>query len=63
MGMLSFFSDELVWALLRERAEDAREVRPHTPTKPEGERRSHEHAEHRATELWAAPYLRAGGSC
>ena len=59
--MLSFFSDELVWAVLREREEDARKVRPHTATKPEGERRAHEHEDHRARVLWVAQYLRAVG--
>jgi hypothetical protein len=58
--MLTFFSDELVWAMRREREEDARNVRPHTSSRPDGERRANEHAEHRATETWVAPYLRAG---
>lgn len=31
--MLSFTTDELVWATMRERDEEARRVRPHTEAK------------------------------
>jgi hypothetical protein len=36
--MLSFISEELVWAIRREREEAARTARPHTATRPEPER-------------------------
>jgi hypothetical protein len=57
--MLGFTSDELVWAVVRERQQDARQVRPHTEYKPE-RRVPHEHAEHHAVGTWLGPYLRAG---
>jgi hypothetical protein len=33
--MLSFIADELVWATIRDREEEARRVRPHTEREPE----------------------------
>lgn len=60
--MLSFMTDELVWAIRREREEEARNVRPHTPRMPNGERITHD-AETRAAEgSWIARTLRANAS-
>ena len=36
--MLSFVVDELVWAVVREREEEARMTRPHTEKLPDAER-------------------------
>ncbi len=36
--MLSFVVDELVWAVVREREEEARSTRPHTEKKSDAER-------------------------
>jgi hypothetical protein len=57
--MLGFMSDELVWAVAKEREGDARKVRPHTEYRPES-RQPREHEEHHALGIWLAPYLRAG---
>lgn len=57
--MLGFVSEELVWAVVRERGDDARKVRPHTETAPEV-RAPREHNDHRALGTWVASYLRAG---
>jgi hypothetical protein len=57
--MLGFVSEELVWAVVKERGEDARKVRPHTEGAP-GERMPREHEEHRVHGTWLAPFLRAG---
>ena len=35
--MLGFVTDELVWTICRERAEEARSTHPHTQRKPEPE--------------------------
>ncbi|MDO8617090.1 MAG: hypothetical protein Q7T33_15375 [Dehalococcoidia bacterium] len=36
--MLSFLADELVWAVGREREEEARRIHPHTDKRPQRER-------------------------
>jgi hypothetical protein len=59
--MLGFMSDELVWAVVKEREGDARKVRPHTEAKPD-ERQPNEHAEHHTLGVWLAPHLRAGAT-
>ena len=59
--MMGFISDELVRAVVKEREEDARKVRPHTDCEPE-ERQSYEHDDHHAHGTWLAPYLRAGSA-
>jgi hypothetical protein len=53
-----FVTDELVWAVRRERSEEMRQIRPHTDRKPDGERSAHEHEGHVACETWAGPALR-----
>ena len=58
--MLSFVSDELVWAMQREREEEILKVRPHTARKPDPERTSHDHDDRNTLGLWVAPSLRAG---
>lgn len=56
--MLSFITDELVWAIRREREDSARNVRPHTQGLHSIERVTHE-AETRETEgTWIARALR-----
>ena len=59
--MLGFVSEELVWAVAKEREGDARKVRPHTERGPE-EALPREHAEHHAIGTWLAPFLRAGSA-
>jgi hypothetical protein len=58
--MFNYLTDELVWAIRREREEEARSVLPHTAGKPDPERSTHEHDNHRAEGIWVAPTLRAG---
>ena len=36
--MFNFIIDELVWAMGREREEEARQIRPHTERRPDSER-------------------------
>jgi hypothetical protein len=38
IGMLSFLTDELVWAAIREREDEARNTHPHTAGWPQTER-------------------------
>jgi hypothetical protein len=38
--MLSYFSDELIWALSREREEEVRRIRPHTERRAQPDRTS-----------------------
>jgi hypothetical protein len=58
--MLSFYPDELVWAIQREREQDLRAVLPHTKQKPESERHTHERQHrHDTLGLWVSPALRA----
>ena len=57
--MFNYLTDELVWAIRREREEEARSVLPHTSRKPDPERSNHE--DRRAGDgIWVAPSLRAG---
>jgi hypothetical protein len=58
--MLSFYPDELVWAVQREREQEVRAVLPHTKYKPEPERHVHERRDpHNSLGLWVYPSLRA----
>lgn len=38
--MLDFVVDELVWATMRQREDEARQARPHTDPRPDAERPS-----------------------
>lgn len=58
--MLSFATDELVWAMQREREEEARNVHPHTKRKPDPERTSHDRDNHSPLGLWISGSLRGG---
>ena len=60
--MLGFISEELVQTICRERADEARRVRPHTERRPDPERMTHECEQRRATPVWNAPALRDGVS-
>jgi hypothetical protein len=57
--MLGFISEELVWAIAREREEEARRAHPHTERRGDPERMTHEAENRRAAWSWNAPYLRA----
>jgi hypothetical protein len=58
--MLNFMPDELVWAMQREREQEARAVLPHTKYKPDPERHIHERQDaHNSLGLWVTPSLRA----
>jgi hypothetical protein len=56
--MLSFISDEMVWAARLEREEEARRANPHTAQRPDPERMTHEAESRRATWSWNASFLR-----
>lgn len=58
--MFAFISDELVWAITREREEEARTVHPHTDRKPDPERHTHEGKGHRTFGFWLDAHLRPG---
>jgi hypothetical protein len=51
--------DELIWAIRREREEEARNVQPHTARKPDPERIVHE-TRRAPLGSWIAPSLKAG---
>jgi hypothetical protein len=57
--MMSFMPDELVWAMQREREQEARNVLPHTRGKREAERSTLEQ-ERNDVGIWVGPNLRAG---
>ena len=57
-AMLGFISEELVETICRDRADEARRVRPHTERRPDPERMTHEADQRRATPQWVAPALR-----
>ena len=57
--MLSFVTNELVWAIQREREEEIRNIRPHTARKPDPERTTHDPNGQGPVGLWIAPSLRA----
>lgn len=56
--MLGFLSEELVWAVIRDRDEEARRANPHTERRPDPERMTHEAESRRADWSWSAPNLR-----
>jgi hypothetical protein len=56
---MSFMPDELVWAMQREREQEARDVLPHTRGKRKAERATIEQ-EHNGLGVWVGPNLRAG---
>jgi hypothetical protein len=57
--MLSFVTNELVWAMQREREEEIRQIRPHTAHKPDPERTSiRPDSDEDSLGLWIAPSLR-----
>lgn len=58
--MFGFVSEELVWAMTREREEEARNVHPHTARKPDPERHTHEGKGHSTLGLWLDAHLRPG---
>jgi len=58
--MLSFMTDELVWAIQRERQEEARKLRPHVEPKPQSERAVLGHDERDGGGLWLGRTLRGG---
>lgn len=60
--MLGFVTDELVWAIAREREDEARRVHPHTERRTDPERTTHEAELRRNEWSWTAPHLRAGSS-
>ena len=55
--MFGFLADELVWALCREREEEARSIRPHTAKRPDTERVIRERSD---WGYWVALALRGG---
>jgi hypothetical protein len=57
--MMSFMPDELVWAMQREREQEARDVLPHTRGKRKPERATIEQ-ERNDLGVWVGPNLRAG---
>lgn len=57
--MLNFVPEELVWAITRERQEEARQTRPHTAVRPDPERTAHERHDSAADGIWAGRTLRA----
>ena len=56
--MLAFITEELAWAVARERDEEARRVRPHTARRPDPARSTHEDEERRVDLYWSAPAIR-----
>lgn len=58
--MFAFLSDELVWAIQREREEEARSVHPHTARKPDPERHTHNNEGHSSLGFWLDRHLRPG---
>jgi hypothetical protein len=56
--MFAFLSEELVWAINRERREEARNVHPHTERKPDPERHTHESGDEGSMGLWLEAHLR-----
>ena len=59
--MLGFITDELVWAVQRERAEEVRNIHPHTALKSEKDRALLERENgHNPLGSWIAASLRAG---
>lgn len=58
--MFGFVSEELVWAVCRDREEEARRANPHTAGRPDPERMTHEAETRRAIWSWTAPNLRTG---
>jgi hypothetical protein len=56
--MFAFVSEELVWAMTREREEEARRVHPHTERKPDPERHTHDTKGHSTLGLWFDAHLR-----
>ncbi len=57
--MLGFLSEELVWAIARERQEEMRNIRPHTEIRPDPERSTQERQRRDPVSIWLAGYLRA----
>jgi hypothetical protein len=56
--MFAFVSEELVWAMQREREEEVRAVHPHTERKPDPERHVHGTAGHSRLGIWLDSHLR-----
>lgn len=60
--MLGFITDELVWAIRREREEEVRNIRPHTTPKPDTERTVRGPGASGPMGLWSGPALRANSA-
>ena len=60
--MFTFMPDELIWAIRREREEEARNVLPHTARKPDPERTFHQFRREQRTPSWVSASLKAGNS-
>lgn len=58
--MFAFMPDELIWAIRREREEEARNVMPHTARKPDPERSIPEYRPEQAPASWISASLKAG---
>jgi hypothetical protein len=55
--------DELIWAIRREREEEARNVMPHTSRRADSERVVHTHRPEQASPSWVSSSLKAGNGC
>jgi hypothetical protein len=60
--MFGFISEELVWAIRREREEEVRSINPHTTPKPDPERAVHGPDSFGPAGIWIAPALRANSA-
>ena len=58
--MFTFMPDELIWAIRREREDEARNVLPHTARRPDLERTFHQFRREQRPASWVSPSLKAG---
>ena len=58
--MFTFMPDELIWAIRREREEEARNVMPHTTPRPDPERSVAQFRPEQRPAKWIAASLKAG---
>ncbi|MEK7247530.1 MAG: hypothetical protein AAB092_03565 [Chloroflexota bacterium] len=58
--VFTFMPDELIWAIRREREEEARNVMPHTTRKADPERSVRQFRPEQSAASWIAPSLKAG---
>jgi hypothetical protein len=61
--VFTFMPDELIWAIRREREEEARNVMPHTSRRADSERVVHTHRPEQASPSWVSSSLKAGNGC